>query len=202
MQNIEDLIDLITLKKINETKFSGKNYKPPWNRVFAQSLNAAYRTVQENRFVHSMHGYFILPGNINVPIIYEVDNLRDGGSFSTRRVIAYQNNKAIFNMAASFQLNQKGLEHQMKIPNVKKPDKLINVQEIKREENIPSKLLNIINSVHPSIIEMRPVEDILNKLSNDSEANNDIWFKTMKKLDIALPVQQQVLAYFSDYSLL
>ena len=165
MQNIEELIDLIKLKKINETKFSGKNYKPPWNRVFggqvlAQSLNAAYRTVQENRFVHSIHGYFILPGDIEIPIIYEVDNLRDGGSFSTRRVIAYQNNKAIFNMAASFQLNQKGLEHQMKVPNVKKPDKLMNVQEIKKEENIPSKLLNIINSVHPSIIEMRPVEDI------------------------------------------
>ena len=91
-----------------------------------------------------MHGYFILPGNINVPIIYEVDNLRDGGSFSTRRVIAYQNNKAIFNMAASFQLNQKGLEHQMKVPNVKKPDKLMNVQEIKKEESIPSKLLNVL----------------------------------------------------------
>ena len=207
MQNIEELIDLITLKKINETKFSGKNYKPPWNRVFggqvlAQSLNAAYRTVQENRFVHSIHGYFILPGDIEVPIIYEVDNLRDGGSFSTRRVIAYQNNKAIFNMAASFQLNQKGLEHQMKVPNVKKPDKLMNVQEIKKEENIPSKLLNIINSVHPSIIEMRPVEDILNKLSDDSKANNDIWFKTKKKLSLKLPVKQQLLAYFSDYSLL
>ena len=127
-----------------------------------------------------MHGYFILPGDVEVPIIYEVDNLRDGGSFSTRRVIAYQNNKAIFNMAASFQLNQKGLEHQMKVPNVKKPDKLINVQEIKKEESIPSKLLNIINAVHPSIIEMRPVEDILNKLTDDSKANNDIWFKTKK----------------------
>ena len=207
MQNIEDLLDLITLKKINETKFSGRNYKPPWNRVFggqvlAQALNAAYRTVQNDRFVHSMHGYFILPGNIEKTIIYEVDNLRDGGSFSTRRVIAYQNNIAIFNMAASFQLNQKGLEHQMKVPNVIKPDKLINVQEIKKEENIPSKLLNIINSTHPSIIEMRPVEDILNKLSYDSKANNGIWFKTKKKLNLKLPVKQQLLAYFSDYSLL
>ena len=106
--DIKEILSIITLKKLDENKFEGKNYQTVWGRVFGgqvlgQSLHAAYQTVPGDRIAHSMHGYFILPGDINIPIIYEVDKIRNGGSFTTRRVVAFQNNKAIFNMAASFQ---------------------------------------------------------------------------------------------------
>ena len=108
MQSLEELVKIITLEKINENTFLGKNYKAPWGRVFggqvlAQSLHAAYQTVPEDRYAHSMHAYFILGGDVDVPIKYEVDVIRDGGSFATRRVVAFQNEKPIFNMSSSFQ---------------------------------------------------------------------------------------------------
>ena len=110
--DIKEILSIITLKKLDENKFEGKNYKTIWGRVFGgqvlgQSLHAAYQTVPDDRIAHSMHGYFILPGDINIPIVYEVDKIRNGGSFTTRRVVAFQNNKAIFNMSASFQKKEK-----------------------------------------------------------------------------------------------
>ena len=94
MESLSELIKLISLEKINDHTFIGKNYQAPWGRVFggqvlAQSLHAAYQTVPEDRYAHSMHGYFILGGNIDVPVKYEVDIIRDGGSFTTRRVVAF-----------------------------------------------------------------------------------------------------------------
>ena len=114
MKQIKDLIDLITLKKVGKNSFEGENFQTPWGRVFggqvlAQSLHAAYQTVPVDRFAHSMHGYFILGGNLNLPITYEVDIIRNGKSFTTRRVVAFQEGKAIFNMSASFQIHQKGV---------------------------------------------------------------------------------------------
>ena len=130
MKSLSELIELLTLEKINDHTFIGKNYKAPWARVFggqvlAQSLHAAYQTVPEDRIAHSMHAYFILGGNIDIPIKYEVDVIRDGGSFTTRRVVAFQNEKAIFNMSASFQLKQEGVDHQISMPNVFPPEKLM-----------------------------------------------------------------------------
>ena len=130
MKQIKDLIDLISLEKVGENIFQGKNFQTPWGRVFggqvlAQSLNAAYATVPDDRYAHSMHGYFILGGNLDIPITYEVDIIRDGKSFTTRRVVAYQDGKAIFNMAASFQKKEKGFDHQVQMPNVLSPDLLL-----------------------------------------------------------------------------
>ncbi|KAG1652307.1 Arylsulfatase A [Nymphon striatum] len=109
IRGTEELIELLTLEQLDDQIFIGQNYLAPWGRVFggqvlAQSLHAAYRTVPEDRIAHSMHGYFILGGNLDYPITYEVDTIRNGGSFTTRRVVAKQNGRAIFNMAASFQL--------------------------------------------------------------------------------------------------
>ena len=128
--DINELLSIVTLKKIDNNRFEGKNYETVWGRVFggqvlSQSLHAAYQTVPSDRIAHSMHGYFILPGNLNIPVTYEVDNIRNGGSFTTRRVVAFQNNKAIFNMAASFQKNEKGYNHQVQMPNVLSPDVLL-----------------------------------------------------------------------------
>ena len=121
MESLSELIKLITLEKINDHTFIGKNYKAPWGRVFggqvlAQSLHAAYQTVPKDRYAHSMHGYFILGGNLELPITYEVDIIRDGKSFTTRRVVAFQEGRAIFNMSASFQLEQNGVDHQFSMP--------------------------------------------------------------------------------------
>ena len=112
--DIKELLDIVTLKKIDDNRFEGKNYETVWGRVFggqvlSQSLHAAYQTVPDDRIAHSMHGYFILPGNLDIPVTYEVDKIRNGGSFTTRRVVAFQNEKAIFNMAASFQKKKKVL---------------------------------------------------------------------------------------------
>ena len=109
MVSSKELVDLLTLEKISDQHYEGRNYKTPWGRVFGgqvlgQSLYAAYQTVPEDRIAHSMHGYFILGGDINIPIDYHVDNIRNGRSFTTRRVVAFQNGKAIFNMAASFHI--------------------------------------------------------------------------------------------------
>ena len=101
METIGGLVDLITLEKIKKGVYIGESAKTPWGRVFGgqvlgQALHAAYQTVPEDRFAHSMHGYFILAGNPDLPISYEVDEIRDGRSFTTRRVVAMQNGKAIF----------------------------------------------------------------------------------------------------------
>ena len=141
MNALSDLIALITLNKINENTFIGSNYRAPWGRVFggqvlAQSLHAAYQTVPNDRFVHSMHAYFILGGDLDIPIKYEVDVIRDGGSFTTRRVVAFQNEKAIFNMSASFQLKQEGVDHQISMPNVFPPDELMNSHKQIEQFNI------------------------------------------------------------------
>ena len=130
MINLSELKRLLSLEKTKDNNFIGQNYKTEWGRVFGgqvlgQSLHAAYQTVPEDRIAHSMHGYFILGGDINIPINYHVDDIRDGKSFTTRRVIAYQKGKAIFIMAASFQLNQEGVNHQINMPNVLTPDLLL-----------------------------------------------------------------------------
>ena len=125
--NLEEIISIVTLKKIDENKFEGQNYHTSWGTVFggqtlSQSLHAAYQTVPDDRIAHSMHAYFILPGNLDEPVTYEVDKIRNGGSFTTRRVVAFQKNRAIFNMAASFQKKEDGFDHQIKKPNVLTPE--------------------------------------------------------------------------------
>ena len=137
METIEELIDLITLEKIGENIFEGTSFKTPWKRVFGgqvlgQSLHAAYQTVPADRIAHSMHGYFILSGDIEEPITYEVDITRDGGSFTTRRVSAMQKERAIFVMAASFQKQQEGFDHQIPMPNVLPPEVLLpDIEQLK-----------------------------------------------------------------------
>ena len=145
MRRLQELIDLITLKRVGENSFEGKNFQTPWGRVFggqvlAQSLHAAYQTVPADRFAHSMHGYFILGGDLDLPITYEVDIIRDGKSFTTRRVVAFQQGRAIFNMSASFQLHQKGVDHQFVMPNLIPPEKLLSDLEQLEAQNIAPKV--------------------------------------------------------------
>lgn len=206
MQKVEELIDLLTLEKIEENIFRGQNYLAPWKRVFggqvlAQALHAAYNTVPEDRYVHSMHAYFILAGDINQPIIYDVDRIRDGGSFTTRRIVAIQKGKAIFNAAASFQVAQDGLDHQISMPNVPPPEGLLSDEALLAplKESAPELYRQYY---HERPIEFRQVEkmDIVNP--QKSRPFRHVWFKSKGKLPDAKRIHQEVLAYASDYNLL
>jgi len=206
MKTIKELIDLITLEKIDNQTFVGGNYKTPWGRVFGgqvlgQSLHAAYQTVPEDRFAHSMHGYFILAGDINEPITYEVDTIRDGGSFTTRRVVAMQKGKAIFNMSASFQLRQEGFNHQLSMPNVLPPEVLLpDIEQFSvLKDSLPG-LYKRLTIMHPNAIEFRPVESL--ELLQRARPYRHVWIKTKDKVELDLPMQHQLLAYASDYNLL
>jgi acyl-CoA thioesterase-2 len=206
MENVKALENLLNLEQIEVNIFRGQNFLSPWKRVFggqvlAQSLNAAYRTVPEDRFLHSMHAYFILAGDINMPIIYEVDVVRDGGSFTTRRVVAIQKGRPIFITAASFQKEQEGFEHQIEMPQVAGPENLASDTEIIESiKDVFPKAYEIYNYERP--IEFRPVEDFGPLLMKDSEPFQHIWFRAKGEVSEGLSVHHQVLAYASDYNLL
>ena len=204
----DELIDLLTLKRKDENHFEGQNYKTAWGRVFGgqvlgQSLHAAYQTVSKDRIAHSMHGYFILGGDINAPIDYHVDTIRDGRSFTTRRVVAFQNGKAIFNMAASFHINEKGESHQINMPNVLTPDLLLtDIQQAERlQHKDPERFLRIMKA-HPQIFEFKPVDKAIYLQTQNSAPFAHIWFRIKEKIQVDLSFQHQILAFASDYSLL
>src|SRR3954469_15891986 len=120
--SLEKLLDLLDLEQIEVNMFRGRSPEERVQRVFGgqvagQALVAAGRTVPADRPVHSLHAYFLRPGDPNVPIVYEVDRIRDGRSFTTRRVVAIQHGKAIFHLSASFQVLERGLEHQRTMPD-------------------------------------------------------------------------------------
>ena len=206
MKTVEELIQLLTLEKVDECTYIGGNYKTPWGRVFGgqvlgQSLYAAYQTVPENRFAHSMHAYFILGGDIDEPIRYEVDTIRNGANFTTRRVVAWQKGRAIFNMSASFQLKQPGFNHQISMPNVLPPEVLLpDIEQYKPlKETLPA-LYKRLTIMHPNAIEFRPVESL--EMMQRAEPYRHVWIKTKEKATVDLPMQHQMLAYASDYNLL
>ena len=206
MTTSQELIDLLTLEKIEENIYRGQNYKAPWKRVFggqvlAQALYACQRTVPEERLVHSMHAYFILAGDTGQPIIYDVDRIRDGGSFSTRRVVAIQKGTPIFSMGASFQKAQDGLDHQISMPDVPAPDTLVSDEKL--AEVFKEAAPEIYRSLtFPRPLEFRPVEK-LNPLSGQEyPPTRHVWIKARGKMPDDLRLHQAVLAYASDYNLL
>lgn len=208
MKTVKELIDLITLEKIDDQVFRGNNYKTPWKRVFGgqvlgQALHAAYQTVPPDRFAHSMHGYFILAGDVDVPITYEVDTIRNGGSFTTRRVVAMQKGRAIFNMSASFQLEQAGYDHQISMPNVLPPEVLLSdIDQLKSLKEKAPVLHRRLTYIHPNAIEFRPVEKPDPTNPNPGRPYRHVWIKARERVELSLPMQQQLLAYASDYNLL
>ena len=208
MRTIEDLIGILTLNKIDDTVFEGENYQAPWGRVFGgqvlgQALHAAYQTVPQERIAHSLHGYFILGGDLQYPVRYEVDNIRNGGSFTTRRVVAKQNGVAIFNMAASFQVMSGGVDHQIPMPNLIPPEKLATsleqVEEIK--EAFPDAYKRL-KAVQPKVFDIKPVEKVTSQLAKNGSPFLNVWLRTSGKAVMDLRMQHQLLAYASDYNLL
>ena len=206
MENSYGLSDLLTLKRVDAFTFMGKNYKTFWKRVYggqvlAQSLHAANQTITSGRYVHSLHGYFILAGDIEVPIEFKVENLRDGKSFNTRRVTAYQKGKAIFVLSASFQINEKGLSQFEKSPASFNPENLIPDSELlKKTKVIPEQIKKYLLSRHPFAFEFRPEIDYDKSIGYESTRN--IWFKLKNKTKLTRNQQYEFLAYAVDYDLL
>ncbi|MEO2099197.1 MAG: acyl-CoA thioesterase II [Flavobacteriaceae bacterium] len=208
MISSQELIDLLTLEKKDTHHFVGQNYKTAWGRVFGgqvlgQSLHAAYQTVPDDRIAHSMHGYFILGGDINIPIDYHVDTIRDGRSFTTRRVVAFQKDKAIFNMAASFHIKEAGENHQIPMPNVLTPELLLtDIQQAEGLQDKDPERFQRLMKAHPQIFEFKPVDKAIYLQTRNSPPLAHIWFRIKDKIEANLPLQHQILAFASDYSLL
>src|SRR5713226_5091111 len=159
---VQDLLTILDLEPLEVNLFRGRSPQAGWQRVFGgqvigQALVAALRTV-ENRPPHSMHAYFMLPGDPKVPIIYEVDRIRDGKSFTTRRVVAIQHGHAIFTMAVSFHRDEPGFSHQAEMPKVPAPEELPSEQEIREKimPMMPDPVRRYYERDRP--IELRPVE--------------------------------------------
>lgn len=209
MNNVQDLIELLTLQKVDETTFKGlsKTVGSPnvfGGQVLAQALNAASRTITNGRVLHSMHAYFLEPGHLEIPITFNVNIVRDGGSFSVRRVTAEQNGLIIFILSASFHKKEDGYEHQIEMKTgIKPPEELISWTDILHQfgDFLPKNIKSFFEVERP--IEFKPVE-IVNPLDRkDLPPFNNVWFKPKGDLkDVDLATKQQILTYISDYNIL
>ncbi len=203
----EPLLALLDLEPLEVNIYRGQNRDLGTGRVFggqvfAQALVAARRTVEE-REAHSVHGYFILPGDLAAPIVYFVDRLRDGKSFTTRRVTAIQHGQAIFNLSASFHVEEPGPEHQTDMPTVPDPESLPRELDLIREmaDRIPEPLRSVLTQDRP--IDFRPVDPMLPFASAPPrEARRYVWFRALGALPADQMVHHAVLAYASDYGLI
>ncbi len=203
---LADLINLLALERIEENIFRGASRDIGSPQVFGgqvlgQALSAAQLTV-EGRAAHSLHAYFLRRGDINAPIIYEVDRQRDGGSFSSRRVVAIQHGRPILNLAASFQVRQAGLEHEAAMPDVPGPDGLEDVTRMARGslEKIPMMMRRFLTSARP--FEFRPVEPVDFDNPEPRAPVKHVWIRAVDELPDDLALHQNLLAYVSDYELL
>ena len=206
-QAVETLLNTLDLEPLEINLFRGVSPNVGWQRVYGgqvigQALVAAQRTVGEERRVHSLHGYFMRPGDPENPIVYEVDRIRDGGSFTTRRVVAIQHGKAIFSMSASFQILEEGLQHMFEMPDVPRPDNLSSEKELAEQfiEHAPENVRKYWQRERP--IELRPT-DLRHYISgNKLPPHQNVWFRATGPLPNDPAIQEAVLAYASDMTLL
>ena len=203
---LTELLSLLNLERIEDDIFRGVSPKDRWQRVFGgqvlgQALVAASHSVAD-RICHSLHAYFLRPGDPRVPIVYEVDRSRDGQSFTARRVVAIQHGKPIFTMSASFQVAEHGLEHQSSMPDVPDPDSLKSEQEWRN-----AVLNDIPEHIRPWFLRPRPIEfrpvDPVNRFAETKHAPHQaLWFRAVGPLPDDIALHQCVVAYASDMTLL
>ena len=205
---VHGLIDTLDLEPLEQNLFRGRSPQVGWQRVFGgqvigQALVAALRTVDDDRPAHSLHGYFIRPGDPDVPIIYEVDRYRDGRSFTTRRVVAIQHGEPIFSMAASFHRHEEGFDHQIDMPDVPSPEDLPAEKELlaRFADQMPENMQRYFTRERP--IELRPTETMhyLSPKSGRPPLQN-VWIRATAALPDDRALHQCVLAYASDMTLL
>jgi acyl-CoA thioesterase II len=197
---LAEIIDILNVDRIEENLYRGRNHNTEHvfgGQVLAQAIAAAYRTVQPPHALHSIHAYFLRAGDWSVPILYDVDRIRDGRSFMTRRVVAIQHGRAIFNMSSSWQKHEAGLEHAVPMPDVPPPEALRGDREAYRA----------LAQTQPEIgrfafrfeaIESKQVERIL---ITDDEAHSPrkhTWLRARERLPDDPEVHLAMLAYMSD----
>ena len=209
MKNSKELIALLNLEKNENNIFSGKSITVGSPNVFggqvlAQAVNAAYRTIKQDRFINSLHAYFLEAGDLTIPIDYHVAEMRDGGSFSTRRVTAKQNDKTIFILAASFHKVENGFEHQSVMnKNIKQPEELLSWEDMitKFGDFLPKPLKSFLSIERP--IDFKPVRPPNPLKPENLPAKEEIWFKLKGSIpEMDLPLKHQILTYISDYNIL
>lgn len=203
---VADLLALLDLERLETNLFRGGSPQVGWQRVFGgqvigQALVAACRTV-EGRAPHSLHAYFLLPGDPSVPIIYEVERLRDGGSFSTRRVKAIQHGSAIFTLSASFHREEPGLAHHTAMPVVPAPEELPDETMMRTSmlPSMPDAVRRYFERERP--IELRPVEFTRYVTGEPRPPVFHLWIRATGPLPDDPAIHQCVLAYASDMTLL
>ncbi len=203
---LQELLELLELEKIEENIFRGQSQDLGLKNVFGgqvlgQALSAALRTVPENRPAHSLHAYFILPGDAALPIVYTVDCIRDGKSFTTRNVAAVQKGRAIFSMSASFQKEEEGFEHQDAVPEVPGPEGIESELDMARRlsDKIPPPLRDKLLCVKP--IEIRHLNPVNPFAPHRLPPEKYVWFRTRGPLPDDPAVHRYLLAYASDFNL-
>ena len=203
---LDDLIGLLRLEQIEDNIFRGDSRDIGSPQVFGgqvigQALSAAQNTV-EDRVAHSLHAYFLRRGDVDSPIIYEVDRSRDGRSFSNRRVVAIQHGRPILNLAASFQTPEDGLEHQAEMPDVPGPEGLKDFTDIAKDmlEHIQSKMRRFLTEKRP--FEFRHVEPVNFEVPEQLPPRRHVWIRAVDALPDNPVLHQNLLTYVSDYELL
>jgi acyl-CoA thioesterase-2 len=203
---LEELLGLLKLERIEENIFRGQSQDLGFGSVFGgqvlgQALSAAYQTVQAQRRVHSLHAYFLRPGDARKPIVYNVDCIRDGKSFTTRRVVAVQKGRAILNMAASFQVDEPGFDHQAVAPQAPGPEGITSERELalKVADQIPAAFRDKI--LCRKAIEIRPVDPVNPFAPEKRKPERYVWFKAVGRLPDDPMIHQYMLAYASDFRL-
>ncbi|MBL8589565.1 MAG: acyl-CoA thioesterase II [Methylobacteriaceae bacterium] len=203
---VAELLSILDLEKIEENIFRGVGPNVGWQRVYgglvvAQSLVAAERTV-EGRAPHSMHCYFLLGGDPTAPIVYEVERVRDGRSFTTRRVLAIQHGRPIFSMSASFHVEEEGLEHAFAIPEAPDPDSLPSQRELAERFGalMPENVRRYLTRPRP--FELRPVDLTRYLGGGERRPEQKVWLRALGPLPESQATHRAILAYLSDLTLL
>ena len=207
-QALQDLLALLDIETIEVNIFRATSSSEGWQRVYGgqvlgQALVAASRTVEDQtRIAHSLHGYFLRPGDTKIPIVYAVDRIRDGRSFTTRRVVATQKGRAIFNMSVSFQVQEQGLEHQFDMPDVRPPEECPSKAELTERfsDDIPEALRDLVKRVRP--IEMRFAEPANEFKPHKMPPYQNVWIKTVDAMPNDIRLNQCLLVYASDMTLI
>lgn len=207
MKNIQDLLQHIQLNKIDKNLYTGTSISigSPivfGGQVLAQSLYAMSQEVDASRICHSLHSYFILPGQLDMKIIFEVENVRDGGSFSTRRVLAKQDGEIIFILSASFQSKENGVSHQMEMPETETHENLLSWTDIYEQLKgfLPPKIENFLSIDRP--ITFKPTQIDNPADPQNLEPKQSVWFRINGEMQNNPLLNRCVLAYASDYNLL
>ena len=203
---LADLLRLLELERIEVDIFRGESRDIGSPQVFGgqvlgQALSAASQTV-DGRIVHSLHSYFLRPGDMKAPIVYSVDHSRDGRSFSARRVVAVQHGRPIFTLSCSFQVPEEGFEHHAEMPDVPGPDGLTDVTELnlRLADRAPVKLRRLLTTKRP--FEFRPVDPVNFLNPERREPVKHVWMRTVDRIPDSDQLHRVLLAYVSDYELL